>query len=112
MAWTSNGTGAEFGAGVQHVTNQGRANVGSITLGTDARNADQGLAQTSDRWSALTPRGVLASATGGSPADTDAVVQWGQQAVGDRADTELAQSSVNRMMMTRAAGVGSSDGVD
>lgn len=55
---------AEFGAGVAHPVNPGRQNVGSVTLGTDAGIADQGLGQTSQHWAAMTPHGVLASATG------------------------------------------------
>ena len=59
-------TGANdaFNSGVAHPVNPGRANGGSITLGTDASNADQGLDQTAQRWADLTPRAVLASATG------------------------------------------------
>ena len=57
------GANQEFGAGISHLTNPGRANVGAITLGTDASNADQGLDQTAQRWADLTPRAVLASAT-------------------------------------------------
>ena len=48
-----------FGSEVAHQVMPGRQNLASLTLG-----ADQGLADTSARWSAMTPRAVLASATG------------------------------------------------
>ena len=64
MAYPGSQTNAEFGAGINHLANPGRANVGSLTLGTDASTADQGLGQTSQHWAAMTPYGVLASATG------------------------------------------------
>ena len=50
-------TNDAFGAGVNHVRSPGRANVGSITLGTDA-----GLEQTSERWDSMSPHGVLRTA--------------------------------------------------
>jgi hypothetical protein len=50
-----------FSAGVSHLTNVGRANLGSITLGIDA-----GLEQTAARWDSMTPHRVLASTVGAS----------------------------------------------
>ena len=47
----------EFGAGVNHVTNQDRGNDNSVTLGGS-------LQADSDGWNAMTPRAVLSSATG------------------------------------------------
>lgn len=47
----------EFGAGVSHLTNQDRGNENSVTLGGS-------LQADSDRWNAMSPRAVLASATG------------------------------------------------
>lgn len=111
MAWTSAATGAEFAAGVSHLANPGRANVGSITLGTDASEADQGLDQTSARWDSLTPHAVLQSATGGSPEDTDLTAEMGQQALGNHDDQAQAGQSWDRALMTRAADVGQDDGV-
>jgi len=52
------GSNAEFGAGVSPLANPARGNAGSITLGGS-------LQADSDRWNSMTPRGVLASATGG-----------------------------------------------
>ena len=48
-----------FGAGINHLTNTGRSNESSITLG------DAGLGQTSARWDGMTPHSVLASTAGG-----------------------------------------------
>lgn len=62
MAWSSNGTSAEFSAGVNHLANAGRANDNSLTLG--AGISDQGLDSTSARWSDLTPHGVLTTTAG------------------------------------------------
>ena len=53
-----------FGLGVAYQVNPGRANSGSITLGTDA-----GLDQTSQRWNGLTPHSVLASTVGAGSDD-------------------------------------------
>jgi hypothetical protein len=91
-----------FMSGVAHPLNAGRANAGSITL-------DGGLQSDSDRWAAMSPHGVLASATGGSPADTDAGVEFGQQALGDQADSAMAGQSWDRALMQRAAGIGTDD---
>lgn len=104
MAWSSNGTSAAFGAGVNHLLNSGRANAGSITLGG-------GLQADADRWSSMTLRGVLRTATGDSPADTDAAVEFGQQAVGNHDDAEQAGQSWDRALMRTAAGIGSNDDV-
>lgn len=55
-----------FGQGLNHTQNAGHTNLGSITLGDAASSADQGLADTSGRWSsegaeaAVTPHSVLA----------------------------------------------------
>lgn len=45
MAWTSNTTSSEFGAGVNHVRNPGRENSASITLGGALQAAG-------DKWDA------------------------------------------------------------
>jgi hypothetical protein len=111
MAYPGSQTNAEFGAGISHMSNPGRQNIGSVTLGTDASTADQGLGQTSQHWAAMTPHGVLASATGGSPADTDAGVEFGQQGLGDHSDAAMAGQSWDRALMGRAAGIGQDDGV-
>lgn len=103
MAWTTNNTGDEFGAGIDHLTNAGRGNDNSVTLGG-------GLQADSDRWSSLSPHGVLATTLGtGSPADTNSGVEFGQQAIGNRDDAEQAGQSMDRMLMQRAAGIGSDD---
>lgn len=66
MAGIGGSNNDAFAAGVDHLTNAGRANSGSITLGM----ADQGLDVTSARWDSLSPRGVLNTAMGaGSPDD-------------------------------------------
>jgi len=44
-----------FGAGVNHVTNPGRANDNSMTLGGS-------LQAVSDRWNSMSPHGVLNAA--------------------------------------------------
>jgi hypothetical protein len=96
----SSANGAFYGDGIGHARNLGRQNLGSITLGGS-------LQADSD---SLTPHGVLATTVGtGSPADTAAGIEFGQQALGNRDDTEQAGQSVNRMMMQRAAGIGSDD---
>jgi hypothetical protein len=70
MAYRGSQTNAEFGLGVNHVTNAGRGNAGSITLNGSAGISDEGLDSTSAGWNSLTPRGVLASVVGGSQDDT------------------------------------------
>jgi hypothetical protein len=95
-------TNAEFSSGVAHQVNPGRQNVGSITLGGS-------LQAGSDRWAALTPHGVLHTTAGGSPENTDAGIEFGQQALGNRDDQDQAGQSMNRMLMQRAAGIGSDD---
>ena len=45
---------AAFSDGLNFTQNTGKANAGSITLGTDT-----GLDQTSERWSSMTPHGVV-----------------------------------------------------
>jgi hypothetical protein len=103
MAWTTSNTGAEFGAGMDHLANSGRGNDNSVTLGG-------GLQADSDRWNSLSPHGVLRTAMGtGSPADTNSGVEFGQQALGNRDDAEQAGQSMDRMLMQRAAGIGSDD---
>jgi hypothetical protein len=102
---------AEFGAGVNHLTTSGRGNDQSVTLTNAASGAAQGLQQDADRFMAATPHGVLASAAGGSPADTIAGVEFGQQSLGDQSDAAMAGQSMNRMLMGRAAGIGQDDGV-
>ena len=64
MAWTSNGTSAEFAAGHTPLANMGRSNDNSLTLN------DTGLDQTSEHWAATTPHGVLQTALGGSQDDS------------------------------------------
>jgi hypothetical protein len=54
----SPGANTEFGLGVNHVTNTGRANAGSITLG--------GPLQVGSGTQGSTPHGVLATALGAS----------------------------------------------
>jgi hypothetical protein len=95
----------EFGAGVNHQVNAGRGNDNSVTLGGS-------LQSDSDRQSAVTPHAALTTTVGtGSPADTDAGVEWGQEAAGNTDDAEQAGQSMNRMMMQRAAGIGTDDDV-
>ena len=61
---------------------------------------------------AMSPHGVLASATGGYSADTDAGVEFGQQGLGDQNDAAMALGqSWDRALMGRAAGIGQDDGV-
>jgi hypothetical protein len=70
MAWTSNGANAELQAGMSPTPVTGHVNPFSHTLGgtldDSAGAADQGLADTSGRWSsegaeaAVTPHSVLA----------------------------------------------------
>jgi hypothetical protein len=89
----------EFTNGLNHMQNPARANVGSITLN-------------SSEQSAVGPHAVLATTMGtGSPADTDAGIEFGQQSVGNMGDAEQAGQSMQRMMMQRAAGIGTDDGV-
>ena len=106
------GANQAFNSGVAHPINSGRQNVGSITL-NDTTSADQGLDQTSAGWSATTPHGVLRTAlSSGSPADTDAGIEFGQQALGpgmNTGDQEQAGQSWDRALMQRAAGIGSDD---
>ncbi len=102
---------AEFGAGVNHLTASGRGNDQSVTLTNAASGAAQGLQQDADRFMAATSHGVLASATGGSPADTDAGVEFGQQGLGDQNDAAMVGQSWDRALMGRAAGIGQDDGV-
>ena len=45
----------------------------------------------------------------GSPADTDAAIEFGQQALGNRNDAQQAGQSWDRALMQRAAGIGSDD---
>ena len=98
------GANQAFNSGVAHQVNPGRANVGSVTL-------DGGLQSDSDRWSSMTPHGVLRTAMGGSPADTSAAVEFGQQGLGDQSDAAMAGQSWDRALMGRAAGIGQDDGV-
>jgi len=65
----------EFSAGVNHLTNVGRANAFTI----------------------------------GDAAQTDMGVELGQQAVGNRDDAGMAETSMQRAMMTGAAGIGTND---
>jgi len=58
MANIGGSSSAEFGAGVSPLANPARGNARSLTLGGS-------LQADSDRFNAMTPRGVLASATGG-----------------------------------------------
>jgi hypothetical protein len=100
-----------FSVGVNHLVNPGRANVGSITLNGSARMADQGLDQTAQRWDSLTPHGVLRTVLASrSSADTAMSVEFGQEAAGNRDDAEQAGQSMNRMLMQRAADIGTDDG--
>jgi hypothetical protein len=94
-----------FLSGVSHLTASGRANDQSLTLG------DSGLDQTSQHWDSMSPRGVLQTALGGSPSETDAGIEYGQQALGNRDDQDMAETSIQRSMRLRAAGIGSDDGV-
>jgi hypothetical protein len=64
MPYYGSNHNAEFQAGINHQVNPGRSNPGSITL------ADGGLQADSDRWAAMTPHGVLNSATAGSSDDS------------------------------------------
>jgi hypothetical protein len=108
----SSANAAFYGDGIGHARNPGRANAGNITLNDAASMADQGLDQTAQRWAATTPRAVLATTVGtGSPTDTNSGVEFGQQALGNRDDAELAGQSMDRMLMQRAAGIGTDDGV-
>jgi hypothetical protein len=60
MAWTSNGTSAEFEAGHTPLVNEGRGNDNSVTL-------NGGLQDAGDRWNAesqqaaMTPHSVLST---------------------------------------------------
>jgi hypothetical protein len=47
----------------------------------------------------------------GDAAQTDMSVEFGQQAIGNTDDAEQAGQSMNRMMMQRAAGIGTDDDV-
>ena len=100
-----------FGAGVNHLTASGRGNDQSVTLMDAASGAAQALQQDADKFMAATPHGVLANATGGSPADTDAGVEFGQQGLGDQNDAAMAGQSWDRALMGRAAGIGQDDEV-
>lgn len=57
---------AFYSDGIGHTVNDTRANAGSLTLADDASGTDQGLADTSAKWAATTPHGVLQTALGGS----------------------------------------------
>ena len=103
----------EFGAGINHLTNPGRANASSITMGDTASSSDQGLDQTSSHWDAMSPHGVLQTAlSAGSPAETDLGVELGQQAAGNEGDAAMAQQGFQRSMMMRAGQIGASDEAD
>lgn len=52
----------EFGAGIDHLTNPGRANVSSITLGGS-------LQADSDRWNGMSPHSVLGTTVGAGSDD-------------------------------------------
>jgi hypothetical protein len=66
MPWTPNGANDAFNQGQFHTVMDQHANASSITLGDEARSADQGLDEISDRWNgavgqvATTARSVLA----------------------------------------------------
>jgi hypothetical protein len=64
MPYYGSNHNAEFQAGQSPLVNTTRSNDSSITL------ADGGLQADSDRWNALTPHGVLNSATAGSSDDS------------------------------------------
>ncbi len=78
-----------FQSGVNHVVMDGHANSASITLGDAASSADQGLADSSERWNSeagggYTPRSVLAglpaiSGDGMSAADAARLLPGGRQ---------------------------------
>ena len=88
MAYTS-GANDAFNAGQFHAVNDQHGNAFSITLGDAAGSADQGLADTSERWDAeagtgYTPHSVLAglpgmSGNGMSSADAGRVLPGGRQ---------------------------------
>jgi hypothetical protein len=54
MAYPGSQTNSEFGAGIDHLSNPGRANVGSISLEQDSQKWDDMSSQV-----ATTPRSVL-----------------------------------------------------
>jgi hypothetical protein len=60
------GSNSAFSAGVNHVSNPGRSNVGGITMPGGNVGADEGLQGDSDRWNGLTPHGVVSTAAGAS----------------------------------------------
>ena len=62
MADIGGSQNSEFGAGISHVTNAGRGNDNSITLG-GALQAD------SDRWNSITPHSVIHTALNASSQD-------------------------------------------
>jgi len=88
MAYPGSQT-AEFGAGINHPVNAGRTNASSITLGTEASTADQGLGQTSQHWAAMTPHGVLAASATGAGLDYAGV----QRLAGSYAPGSMGQFS-------------------
>lgn len=95
------GANRAFGAGVNHPVNPGRANIGSITLGS-------GLQADSARWDALSPHSVLHMAqTSGTPADTDAAIALGRTSVGN--DGKEAAEGMTHMLLRQADRVGTND---
>jgi hypothetical protein len=90
---------AAFSDGLNFTQNMGKANAGSITLGGSLQSGD-----------GMNAHGVLATTVGtGSPADTNSGVEFGQQALGNRDDAEQAGQSIDRMLMQRAADIGTDD---
>lgn len=109
----SPGANQEFSSGHTPLTNPGRANASSITMGDAASSSDQGLDQTSEHWGAMSPHGVLQTAlSAGSPAMTTEAVELGQSSLGDQQDADMAQQGIQRSMKQRAGQIGSSDGVE
>jgi hypothetical protein len=105
------GSNDAFQSGVIHNTNEtGHQN--AFTLGDDARSSDQGLADTSARWNDMAPRAFTQSTPAGSPAETDAGVEFAQQSLGNREDTDMSNTSMSRLMMTRAGSIGQDDNAD
>jgi len=105
MAYPGSQPNAEFGAGINHPVNPGRQNLGSVTLGGS-------LQADSARWDATTPHAVLHTAQStGTPADTAAGIEFGQQSVGNLDDTAMAGQSWDRALMQRAADIGIADNI-
>jgi len=108
MAYTGSQTNAEFSTGIDHLTNAGRANDNSVTLGAS-------LQAESDRWNAesqqaaVTPHSVLSTYAFSRSANGSDGQNYLPNGDFLGSANAMSEGDFDKSLMLRMAGNGSSD---